>query len=99
MIFKTPSTASIDQVVMMGVTLIALAIFCHFAGLPLIVPFLFFLFGLHLFFYKKISVRLFLHLSFLLILLMFAAHILKSYPVLSRFYLPVASVTMLTMLL
>jgi cyclic-di-AMP phosphodiesterase PgpH len=90
---------SVDQVVMMVVTLIALAVFCFFSGLPLIMPFLVFLFGLHLFFYKKLTVRGFLHLCFLLVILLFGAHVLRSYAVLSPFYLPVASVTMLTMLL
>jgi cyclic-di-AMP phosphodiesterase PgpH len=90
---------TVDQMVMMAVTLVALTIFCHFSGLPLIIPFLVFLFGLHLFFYKKISVRLFLHLCFLLVLLMFATHLLQFYASLSRFYLPVATVAMLTMLL
>ena len=84
---------------MMTVTLIALTVFCHFANLPLIIPFLVFLFGLHLFYYKKAPARVFLHLTFLLVLLMFTAHAIKSYAVLSPFYLPIASVAMLTMLL
>jgi len=88
-----------DQAVMMTLTLVALAIFCRFSGLPLIIPFLVFLFGLHLFFYKKVSSRVFLHLIFLLVLLLFVAHILKSDAILSPFYLPVATVAMLTMLL
>ncbi|MBI4309420.1 MAG: HDIG domain-containing protein [Candidatus Omnitrophica bacterium] len=90
---------SFDQVFMMVMTLAALAVFCHFAGLPLIIPFLVFLFGLHLFFYKKAPVRVFLHLGFLLVLLLFAAHLLKSSTGLSYFYLPVAVVAMLTTLL
>ncbi len=90
---------SVDQCVMMGVTLLALVVFCFFSGISLIIPFLICLFGIHLFLTKKISVRLFLHLVFLLVLLMLGAHLLKSYAVLSRFYLPVACVPMLTVLL
>ena len=90
---------SIDQFVMMGLTVLALVIFCYFAGISLLIPFLVFLFGVHLFLSKKITVRLFSHLLFLLVLLMVGAHILKSYPMLSRFYLPVAAVPMLTILL
>ena len=90
---------SLDQAIMMGVTLVALSLFCHFVGLPLIIPFFVFFFGLHLFFYKKISTRLFLHLSFLLVILLSLTEILKSYPNLSMFYLPVAAIPMLTMLL
>lgn len=82
----------------MLLTLLALAVFCHFARLSLIIPFLFFMFGLHLFFYKGVSVRNFLHLGFLLVLLMLGAHILEVYGIFS-YYLPVAAVAMLTMLL
>ena len=99
MVTKNKLPVSVDQMVMMGVTLIALVVFCYFTDLPLIIPFLMFLFGMHLFFYKKITVRTYLHLCFLLILILFAAHILKSYSGVSHFYLPVASVAMLTMLL
>ncbi len=95
---KTNLPITLDQAVMMGLTLLALAAFSYFTGLPLVIPFLFFLFGLHLFFYKKISVRLFLHLAILLVLLMAGASLLKSYG-LSAFYLPVASIAMLTILL
>jgi cyclic-di-AMP phosphodiesterase PgpH len=94
---KLPIT--VDQAVMMTLTLIAMAVFCHFADLPPIIPFLMFLFGLHLFYYKKAPVRVFLHLSFLLAILMFTANTIKTYDVLSPFYLPVACIAMLTMLL
>ena len=92
-------TINIDHLVMLGVTLLALTVFCHFAGLPLILPLLVFFFGVHLFFFHKSDQRLFLDLVLLLVLLLFTAHVLKSYSWISHYYLPVAAVPMLTMLL
>lgn len=88
----------IDQIVVLAVALLVLAVFCHFTGLPLILPFFVFLFGIHLFFYKKVSVSQFLHLSILLVLILAAAYVFKWYG-LPSLYLPVAGVAMLTMLL
>ncbi|MBF0511672.1 MAG: HDIG domain-containing protein [Candidatus Omnitrophica bacterium] len=74
-------------------------IFCHVLALSLIVPFLVAFFGIHLFYFRKVGVRLFFNLIILLVLLVIAATAFKSpsHPV--YFYLPVASVSMLTMLL
>ena len=77
----------------------ASVIFCYFANLPLIIPLLVFFLGIHLFYFKKVKPRLFLHLALLLALLIFAAHAFKSHPHFAHFYLPVASISMLTMLL
>ncbi len=88
-----------DQSIMVAVTFLALVVFCYFSGLPLIIPLLVFFFGVHLFYFKKVSPKLFLHLALLLALLVFAARALQSYSHLIHFYLPIASVAMLTMLL
>lgn len=88
-----------DQGIMVIVTFLALVIFCYFSGLPLIIPLLVFFLGVHLFYFKKIKSRLFLHLALLLALLVFAAHIFKAHSHLVAFYLPIASIPMLTMLL
>ncbi len=66
---------------------------------PLIIPFLLFFLGLHLSFFNKANVRLFLNLGLLLVILMFTINIFHSYPSISPLYVPVASVAMLTMLL
>jgi len=84
---------------MVAVTFLALVIFCYFTGLPLIIPLLVFFFGIHLFYFKKVKPRLFLHLILLLALLVFAARALQTYSHLIYFYLPIASIPMLTMLL
>jgi putative nucleotidyltransferase with HDIG domain len=94
---KTPF--SLDQSIMVAVTFLALLVFCYFSGLPLIIPLLVFFLGLHLFYFKKVSPKLFLHLALLLALLVFAARALQGYSHLIYFYLPIASIAMLTMLL
>ncbi len=93
------NSISRDQSIMVAVTFLALVIFCYFSGLPLVIPLLVFFLGIQLFHFKKVKPRLFLHLSLLLVLLIFAAHALKAYSHLIHFYLPVASIAMLTMLL
>ena len=88
-----------DQIIMVVVTFLALLVFCYFSGFPLIIPLLVFFFGVHLFYFKKLQPRLFLHLALLLSLLVFGACLLKTYAHPYHFYLPVASIAMLTMLL
>ncbi len=88
-----------DPGIMVAVTFLGLVIFCYFLNLPLIIPLLVFFSGVHLLYFKNVKSRLFLHLSLLLALLVFAAHTVKVYTHLNYFYLPVASVAMLTMLL
>jgi len=88
-----------DQSIMVAVTFLALMIFCYFAGLPLIIPLLVFFFGLHLLYFRKVKPRLFLHLNLLLVLLVFAARAFQLYSHLAHYYLPIASIAMLTMLL
>ena len=93
------NSISRDQGIMVAVTFLALVVFCYFAGLPLIIPLLVFFFGVHLFYFKKVNPRLFLHLALLLSLIVFAAEIVKSHFHFNYFYLPIASIAMLTMLL
>jgi len=97
--FLKNNTITRDQSIMVAVTFVALVVFCHFSGLPLIIPLLVFFFGVHLFYFKKIKPRLYLHLALLLALLVFAANAFKSYSHLTQFYMPIASIAMLTMLL
>ncbi len=84
---------------MLTVTLLAGIIFCYFAEISLLVPLLLLFFGLQLFYVRKASWRTFLHLTLLLVLLMSATHLLKSYAVFSLYYAPVACVAMITTLL
>jgi cyclic-di-AMP phosphodiesterase PgpH len=90
---------SLDQKVMLCVTLAGSLIFCHFAQLSLLIPFLLLFFGLQLFYVRKANWRMFLHLTLLLVLLMGAAHLIKAYGMLSLYYVPIAAVAMVTTLL
>ncbi len=90
---------AIDGIALVLATLILLAVFCYFSGLPMIIPVLVFLLGLHLYITGIFTSKRFLHLGLLLAILMFCAHVLKSYATISNFYLPVAVVPMLVMLL
>ncbi|MEI7997918.1 MAG: HDIG domain-containing metalloprotein [Candidatus Omnitrophota bacterium] len=93
------SSISVDQRVMLALTLLATMVFCHFASFSLFIPLLFFFFGLHLFYVRKTSWQSFLHLTLLLVLLMGVAHFLKNYSVFSLYYTPIACVAMITTLL
>jgi len=76
-----------------------LTIFCQWVNFSLIIPLLLLLVGLHLFFIKRASVRLFLQLGLLLALLMEATYATVYQMGASPLYVPVASLVMLTMLL
>jgi putative nucleotidyltransferase with HDIG domain len=88
-----------NQIITMAVIFLALAVLCYISGLSLIIPLLVLFLGFHLFYFKRIETRFFIHLSLFLALLLFGAYYLKAYSHSLQFYLPVASVAMLTMLL
>ncbi len=69
---------------------------CHYS---LIIPVLLFFLALHLSFFGKASVRLLSNLGLLIAILMFITDLLRVYPQMTPLYIPVASFTMLTMLL
>lgn len=94
-----PQNISLDQKVMLTVTLLGSMIFCYFAEISLLIPLLLLFFGLQLFYVRKASWRMFLHLTLLLVLLMGTAHLLRIYGVFSLYYTPVAAVAMITTLL
>ena len=65
----------------------------------LIIPVLLFFLGVHLAYFGKATVKLFVNLGFLLVILMFITDLVRSSPQVSPLYIPVASFIMLTMLL
>ncbi len=96
---QSDKTMMRDGVVMTGVSLIALTVFCHFTGFSLLIPFLVFMIGVHLFFYKKIKGTTYVHLLLMIVLLLAVGQFIKATPGISIYYLPIAAVPMLTMLL
>jgi len=79
--------------------ILTLTLFCHVVAFPLIIPMLLLFSGLHLFFFKKASTRIFLNTGLLLTLLVSTAYFFKHYFQTPILYLPLASVPMLAMLL
>src|SRR3989338_8583841 len=78
--------------------MIGLTGYCQIAGLPIVIPLLLLFSGIHLHYFKQANGRLFLHLGLLLALIVFTAHFLTTYTSMSKYYIPLASVVMLTML-
>lgn len=79
--------------------ILVLTLFCQVANFPAVIPLLLVFLGLHLFYFGKASIRLFLNFGLLLTLVVFTTHFLKTYTQIPPLYIPVASVAMLTMLL
>lgn len=85
-----------------GLIILVMAIltaFCFVAEYSLIIALLLFIMGLHLYFLDKASVKLFLQLGLLLALILFTADALTEYTMIPRYYIPVAGIGMLVVLL
>jgi len=76
-----------------------LGVFCQLADLSLTIPLLLLFLGIHLFIVRKVTARLFLQLGLLLTLFLSVAYPLVHYTGTNPYYLPVASIAMLTILL
>jgi len=77
----------------------ALVAFCYFIEYSLIIPFFLLFLGIHLKCCEKGSYKNFLNLGLLLILIVLAAHAILEYTQWPPYYVPVAGIAMLTMLL
>lgn len=82
-----------------GVSILALTFFCYVIGYSLMIPLFVFFLGLHIYFINKARLELFFHLGLLLALIVFITHALSFYTDLSFYYIPVAGIAMLTVLL
>ncbi len=76
-----------------------LGLFCQLSDLPLIIPLVLLFLGIHLYIVQKSTPKLFLELGLLLTLFLSVAYPLVRYIGINPYYLPVASVAMLTILL
>jgi putative nucleotidyltransferase with HDIG domain len=90
---------SLAQFIIGTLILIGIAGFCAIKHYPLIIPVLILFFSLHLLFIKKANRRLFLNLGLLLTLSVFMAHGIVEWGGWSPYYIPVAIVGMMTMIL
>ncbi len=82
-----------------GVFFFVLLGYCMLAGLSLIIPLLVAFYGCHLAFFRHLEAKRFLHLGFLLTIIVFAGRSLIEFLHFSPYAIPVASVAMLAMLL
>lgn len=90
------------QLVSIGATVLVVALllaFCYFVDIAMVIPLLLLFMGIHLSFFRKARLKLFLQLGLLLAMLLTATHYISEYAHVSSFYIPVASIAMLTMLL
>ncbi len=78
---------------------IALGSFCWAAGYSLMIPFFLLFLGVQMHLSHKASLKLFLRLGLLLALCVFATHVVVRYSDIPFRYIPVAAVSILTMLL
>jgi len=89
------------RVVLSAIAFIGVLIFCRLAQYPLIIPFFLFFLGLQLYWANKdkANLKMFLNLGLLLSLITFTAYVVDFYTSVSSFFIPVAGIAMLTMLL
>jgi len=90
---------SLTQAAIVIAVIFLLGLFCQTANFPLIIPLVLLFLGIHLFVIQKSSYTLFLQLGLLLTLLVFGSHSLVTYTQATPYYIPVAGIAMLTMLL
>jgi putative nucleotidyltransferase with HDIG domain len=77
----------------------ALTVFCQVAHFSLVIPLLILYVGVHLYFFHKASIKLFLYLGLLLTLLLSGVYAITEVLEVSLLYIPIAGIAMLTMLL
>ncbi len=96
---NTQSYRSISGIGIVILVFIFLSVFCRLAHYSLIIPLLLLSLGIQLACSKKADLRMLLNLGLLITLIVFTANAVTRYTTLSVFYIPVAGVAMITMLL
>ncbi len=94
----TTRTPNYTVLIAIGVTALLL-LFCYVAHLSLVYPVMLLGMAIYLGEFRKARMKLFLHMGFLLSLLLFSSHLMLNYFGLGDFFIPVASLAMLAMLL
>ncbi len=95
----TDTNKKIFSYLLVGFLVIGLTFFCYLVDYPLIIPLLLLFLSVHLSLFRKTGARFFLNLGLLLILIVFTTHAVTFYTDIPFYYIPVASIAMLTMLL
>lgn len=92
-------TVTLTNAIVVIIIILLLSIFCQVVHFSLFIPLLLLFVGFHLYLFKKANYRLLLNLGLLLTLLIFTSHAILQYTDIPKYYIPVASLSMLTMLL
>lgn len=88
-----------DNVMVTLAVMLFLGVLFNVIGYSLFIPLLLFFAGFHLYLFRKASLSLFLNMSLLLTLLVFTTDSIIHYTSIPRYYVPIAGVGMLVMLL
>ncbi|MCD4779603.1 MAG: HDIG domain-containing protein [Candidatus Omnitrophica bacterium] len=103
MLFQAPQKLTIKNkidILIVVTFYAAFTAYCYLVQYPLILPLFMLFLGIYLYYFKKANLRRFLHLGLLLTLVIFFSHTTNVYySSTSPFYIPVAGIVMLTMLL
>lgn len=90
---------NIGSVLLAAVFVVVLTVFCYIAQYSLLIPIFLTFLGFHLQCCRKGSYKSLLNLGLLLTLIVFTTHIISQFTDWSPYYIPVAGIAMLTMLL
>jgi putative nucleotidyltransferase with HDIG domain len=82
-----------------AVVIVVLTFFCKAMQYSLIIPLLVMFLGVHLYYFKKANLRLFLNLGLLLTLILGLSYLFITHPDIPKLSVPVAAIGMLTILL
>ncbi len=96
---QTINNLTVPQVVQAGIIFLLIILFCVVVNFSLLIPLLLFLVALYLFFMGKANVKTFLRLGLLLALIVFITNGVMNYTTISIYYIPVAAIAMLVVLL
>ena len=88
-----------NGIIAAGIFFFILLGYCMVAGFSLLIPLLVAFYGCHLAFFRHLDAKRFLHLGFLLTIIVVTGHYMVEFLHFSPYAIPVASVAMLAMLL
>ena len=99
MLIKIKNKTRLEYFGLTVLTMVFLTLFCYVTRISFIIPLLLLFSGMHLFYFRKANPKLFINLGLLLALIIFLANAFLEYNLFPRFYIPVAGIAILTMLL
>ncbi|HBG60942.1 MAG: hypothetical protein A2Y03_10760 [Omnitrophica WOR_2 bacterium GWF2_38_59] len=102
MLFTDSDKTLYQKVINLSITsvvVLMLMLFCWLMHYSLVMPLFLLFLALHLKNFKEACIKIFLNLGLLLAIILFVSYAINQYSTIPLFYIPVASIAMLTMLL